>query len=305
MIAEKKTIFGLVAAAAVLLAALAVSCGEDPVSTEPEDEIELAGTSWKLTSVESVSDTLFDGYENGIWQVPETAQYLLEFTSDSSVYAFLYCEECPDGEGSRFEVVGEDSVSIQINCESGSICQKNIPVRERLESVVAVEQEGETLTAEYVLTGDENVEFRGVLYFRSADNVRPEEVSVKILREHYTGVCGFRMDNIELGQENKDMSDVELRITNKEDLEHYLNCSDETVIDLNENFILAGISNVHHQCLYIKQHNVFIINDVLHYNIAINQAACMVAEHVRYAAMIPRDYLDYEIVFRVYWRSLL
>ena len=304
MIAEKKTIFGLVAAAAVLLAALAVSCGDDPVSAEPEDEIELAGTSWKLTSVESVSDTLFDGYENGIWQVPETAQYLLEFTPDSSVYAFLYCEECPDGEGSRFEVAGEDSLSINLICESGSVCQKNIPVRERLESVVTVEQVGETLRAEYVFTDDENEEFRGILHFSSIENVRPEEVPFEVMREHWpVKNCWVNAGNLEFGQENEDFSDVELIINTQEEFDHYITCHEETEVDMEEYFVLAGFSRMHHSCVYISGHTVYLLNDILYYSVAISEAACHVPERARYMVRLSRSFMNHPIEFKVFWRA--
>ncbi len=306
MIAEKKTIFGLVAAAAVLLAALAVSCGDDPVSAEPEDEIELAGTSWKLTSVESVSDTLFDGYENGIWQVPETAQYLLEFTPDSSVYAFLYCEECPDGEGSRFEVAGEDSLSINLICESGSVCQKNIPVRERLESVVTVEQVGETLRAEYVFTDDENEEFRGRMHFSRAENVRPEPVPFEVLKQQWlVRKCGINTGNLEFDEENENLSRFELIITTQEEFDYYITCNEETGVDMDEYFVLAGLSSVHHSCVDVPEHTIYLLNDILYYSVAIREAACDMPESAQYIVSLPRTYQDHLIEFKVFWRVWL
>jgi len=305
MKAENKTIFRLVAAAAVLLAALIVSCEDDPVSAEPEDEIELAGSSWKLTSVESVSDTLFDAYENGIWQVPETAQYLLEFTPDSSVYAFLYCEECPDGEGSRFEIAGEDSLSINLICESRSICQKNIPVRERLESVVAVEQEGETLTAEYVLTGDENEEFWGILHFSSADNVRPEKVPFEVLRGQWpVRDCWFNSGNLEFGQDNEDFSDVELIITTQEEFDHYITCNEDTEVDMEEYFLLAGVSQAHHQCVDVFEIRLYQLNNLLSFDVSITELDCQGPPNRGiYIIKVLKEHQMGQIDFKVYWRE--
>ncbi len=269
MDAESKTTIGFVAAASIaLMTILVISCGDDPVQPGADPIPDLAGTAWKLTTVESISDTLFDSYENGTWQVPDEEQYLIEFTADSSLFAFLYCEECPDSEESRFEVAGEDSVSINLNCESRSVCQKNIPVRERLESVVTVEQENETLIAEYVFTGDESEEFRGRMHFSRAHNVRPESVPFEVLRGQWpVWNCGFNAGNLELDDDNENLSQLELIITTQEEFDHYITCNEETEVDMEEYFVLAGYSRMHHSCVYISGHTVYLLNDILYYSV--------------------------------------
>jgi len=159
----------------VVLIAIIISCSDDPVQPGADPIPDLAGTSWELDFVESISDNFFFQFNDngeGIWQVPDDDRYLLEFNADSTVYVLLSCEECVVS-ASNFYIAESDSMSIYIECSLDVVCGKNVAIDIRLLEVEAFEKSPGQLRLRYnLLPSDEN-EGEGILHYVKITEDKP------------------------------------------------------------------------------------------------------------------------------------
>ncbi len=145
MNAEKKTIFGLLAAAAVLLAALAVSCGKDSLTAKDQEEIDLAGTEWELISIESLKDNVFDDFEGEVWEVPGDEWYIIQFTSEGEINGVSFCNSC----SGSYVISFPDSISINWAC-TRAVCGRSTEFNGFVVNARSFEISVDTLQVEYL-----------------------------------------------------------------------------------------------------------------------------------------------------------
>ena len=289
------------------------SCDDDPVMSGTMLEEDLVGTAWKLYSVEAISDTILPFDENGIWLVPENNQYLLEFNSDSTIYAFLNCEECIDSEESRFELNSDNSVSINLDCSKyaafipGAICQENQNLKYFIEAAETVKIDEGFLKLVY------NFEHyysdgisRGVMLFLPVDHAKPEEIEITELRGANVFDCALKEDNIELSDEIVNLldedrvDDVTFTITTQEEFDTYLSCSDEIDFDVESEIILAGASKRNNSCISVYGQRAYFLNNVLYNSTSISIDSCDAIQRVSYIIKMPREHLNDNIEFKTY-----
>jgi hypothetical protein len=99
--------------------------------------------------------------------------------------------------------------------------------------------------------------------------------------------------------------EVTVRIDNAEDFEKYLYCGllePSFEPDFVESFILAGKFS-HHQCAALERQSLFICNGKLVYQVNIDQHDCQALTTVYYGVLVPRDYMDLQVVFDVQFRT--
>lgn len=107
--------------------------------------------------------------------------------------------------------------------------------------------------------------------------------------------CRLNYSNIETSD-----GEIELIITKRDEFETYIICDEDTQVDFNESFLLAG-SKGHHQCLLLYGQNVYLQDGTLVYSVEIREAACFVPTAASYIVKVPREYLHYPVEFDLFW----
>ncbi len=113
--------------------------------------------------------------------------------------------------------------------------------------------------------------------------------------------CGFNFANIGRGNNNDELSDVELIITNQIDFNKYVVCDNNLGINFDEEFVLAGMTKLQPHCIYIQEQNISLLRDTLTYTVVIGKMVCAHPELASYMVVVPREYLADVIEYKVIW----
>jgi|GEM_PF-4768171 len=118
----------------------------------------------------------------------------------------------------------------------------------------------------------------------------------------YVTTCRINIQNIEFGNNNGDLSDIELIITDEENFNNYLICEDNSdEINFLDHFILAGMTKLNPTSLYIKDQVVYILRDTLYYSVEILDGDATMPTRGEYIVLVSSEYLDYPIKFKVFF----
>ncbi|REL38134.1 hypothetical protein DYD21_05865 [Rhodohalobacter sp. SW132] len=107
--------------------------------------------------------------------------------------------------------------------------------------------------------------------------------------------CRLNYSNIETSA-----GEAELIITSKDEFQTYIICNEDTQVDFNDSFLLAGTKG-HHQCLLLYGQGLFLQDGTLVYRVEIREAACLVPTAASYIVKVPREYLRYPVEFDLFW----
>lgn len=112
-----------------------------------------------------------------------------------------------------------------------------------------------------------------------------------------TVYCGLQ--NIDYKASVDELSGVELIITNESDYKKYITCSEQVKINFDEDFVLAGISTIQPNCVYVKQQNVQLLSDTLKYKVTIGDMDCAMPDRAQYIVVVSKKYFDHPVKFIV------
>lgn len=127
-------------------------------------------------------------------------------------------------------------------------------------------------------------------------NNEPIPVPFKILGSD-TVYCGLK--NIDYKSSVDEFSGVELIIPNENDYQKYITCSEKAYVNFDEDFVLAGISTIQPNCVFVKQQDVQLISDTLKYIITIGDMDCAMPSRAQYMVVVSKKYFDHPIKFVV------
>ncbi len=122
-------------------------------------------------------------------------------------------------------------------------------------------------------------------------------------------LCRPNWKNIELRSRMSDfgpeeLSDVELIITEQEDFDRYIICNDGAPeIDLDEYFLLVGVTRGMPHWIHVKEQNVYLSCDTLSYRIEITAGTATMGVRGSYMVMLKREYSGHPVTFNVFWGS--
>lgn len=117
----------------------------------------LVGTTWKLTSIEAIDDSVFQQHENGIWEVPDDQVYSIEFKDEDELQIRADCDSCE----AVYEIVSLDTLLIPDNyCYADVVCNKNLEFKDRLWATKTFEKDQNILHLYYNWAG-----MKGILHF--------------------------------------------------------------------------------------------------------------------------------------------
>ncbi len=121
----------------------------------------MVGTTWTLTSIEAIDDSVFQKYESGIWEVPDDQIYSIEFKNEDELQIRADCDGCE----AVYELITPDALLIPDNyCYTDQVCNKNIEFKTRLWASETFKKDQNTLQLYYNWPGIE-----GILHFEKTE----------------------------------------------------------------------------------------------------------------------------------------
>ncbi|MFO7446007.1 MAG: hypothetical protein R6W90_06545 [Ignavibacteriaceae bacterium] len=128
----------------------------------------------------------------------------------------------------------------------------------------------------------------------SSKKDEPVYVPIKILEDNSI----FCMPNYTDCQETENsLSCIELVIDNDNDFNKYFTCSEQVKINYNEDFVLAGISTLQPNCIYVKDQTVQLSLDTIRYKVTIGDMDCAMPQRAKYIILISKKYVGYPVKF--------
>lgn len=118
--------------------------------------------------------------------------------------------------------------------------------------------------------------------------------------------CKFNYENIDdFESSNKDsLSGLELVIDSQTEFNTYISCDDTVSVNFEEVFVLAGMTTSQPTEVRIKEQAVELVNDSLYYHIGLINTYLTRPSGAEYIIkVISRDYLEYPVVFDIYWEE--
>lgn len=138
-----------------------------------------------------------------------------------------------------------------------------------------------------------------------------EPVAFEVLRAVISGSqnevsCKFNYDNIEDSDStsNERLSGLELVIDSQTEFETYISCDDSVSVNIEEEFVLAGMTTPQPTEVWVKEQTVELVNDSLYYRVGIIKTVATRPSSAEYIIkVLSRDYLEYPVVFDIYWEE--
>lgn len=118
--------------------------------------------------------------------------------------------------------------------------------------------------------------------------------------------CEFNTSIIDMDSVNasENLSRLELVIDNPEDLTTYIICADTITVDFEVEFILAGMTTYQPTQVRIKEQTVELANDSLYYHIGLINTYLTTPSSAEYMVkVLSKNYLEYPVVFDIYWEE--
>lgn len=132
------------------------------------------------------------------------------------------------------------------------------------------------------------------------------EVLRKVMTEPLSIVeCDFK-NEVELIQSADivGLSNVELVIKSQAELNAYLTCADSIAIDFSKEYVFAGKSRGHSNQVQIDSIGVEMINGSVFFRVGLLNSYLNSPSTSEYIVKVnSREYVDYPVVFDVYWEN--